>query len=67
MATPNVAQPITYTLRSGLVVLAKLYHGQPSPCTYANRTQAVNAAVKVGGTVRQLGRPFFVVMPAQAA
>ena len=56
--------PITYKLRSGIVVLAKLYKGAPSPFTYSNRTQANNAAAKVGGAVVQLGRPFFVRMPA---
>lgn len=55
---------ITYKLNNGAVVLAKLYKGEPFPLTYANRTQAKNAAAKVGGEVIQCGRPFFVRMPA---
>jgi aromatic ring-opening dioxygenase catalytic subunit (LigB family) len=58
---------LTYTLRSGLVVLAKLYHGEPSPMTFANRTQADKAARKVGGTVHHIGRPFFVAVPTPEA
>jgi len=56
--------PLTAKLKSGDIVLAKLYEGQPSAITYANRTQAEKAADKVGGTVIQRGRPFFVQMPA---
>lgn len=54
--------PITTTLSSGIVVLAKLYKGQPCAMTFANRTQANNAAEKSGGWVCQIGRPFFVRM-----
>jgi hypothetical protein len=56
--------PITYKLNNGIVVLAKLYKGTPSPYTFANITQAKNRAATVGGVVIQCGRPFFVRMPA---
>lgn len=56
---------LTYTLRAGLVVLAKLYKGQPSPYTFANRTQAAAAAAKVGGTVHGFTRPWVVAVPTQ--
>ncbi len=52
---------IEVTLRDGTVVLAKLYKGEPSALTYANRTQAENAARKEpDGEVIQRGRPFYV-------
>ena len=52
---------LTVALRSGVVVLAKLYHGEPSALMYANRTQAERMAAKVGGTVHKgFGRPFYV-------
>lgn len=54
---------LTTTLRNGLTVLAKLYQGTPSALTYANRTQAERAALKVGGTVCGR-RPFYVAVPA---
>lgn len=54
---------LTTTLNNGLIVLAKLYHGEPSALTYANRRQAYAAAAKVGGTVHGTS-PFYVVPPA---
>lgn len=50
------------TIHHGLEVLSKLYNGKPSMMTFANRTQALNAAVKLGEEweVYQWGRPFFV-------
>lgn len=57
--------PITTKLSSGVVVLAKLYKGEPSAMTFANRTQAEAAAAKVGGWVwRGMGRPFYVRLDA---
>lgn len=53
-------QIITKKLNSGVVVLAKLYKGEPSAMTFSNRTQAENAAQKSGGWVCQMGRPFYV-------
>lgn len=61
-----VPKPLTKTLRNGVVVLAKLYNGEPSAMTYANRTQANNAAEKSGGSVVQIGRPFYVRMDTQS-
>lgn len=62
--------PITYKLNNGIVVLAKKpsapepnHSSTPYPYTFANHTQAQNAAAKVGGSVIQCGRPFFVRMP----
>lgn len=52
--------PLTTKLNNGVEVLAKLYNGEPSAMTFANRTQALNAARKYGGWVWQSGRPFFV-------
>jgi hypothetical protein len=56
---------VTVTLRSGHVVLGKMYKGQPVSKTYANRTQAQNAADMCGGEVFQFigGRPFYVLVP----
>ncbi len=64
----TMTTPLTFNLRSGAfgsseTVLARLTNGEPYPYTFANRTQARNAAAKVGGTVIQRGRPFFVRMP----
>lgn len=54
---------VTTELNNGLTVLAKLYKGQPSALTYANRTQAERKAREVGGTVwRGMGSPFYVLM-----
>jgi len=52
---------LTTTIR-GITVLAKLYKGQPSALTYANRSQANAAAAKVTGDVIRfpLGRAFYV-------
>ena len=56
---------VTFQLRNGLIALGKFYKGEPSPKTFANRTQANAAQAKLGlpwyvwqGT----GRPFYVVM-----
>jgi hypothetical protein len=59
---------LTVTLRNGFTVTAKLYHGQPSAITYANRTQAERAAAKIGGTVYHdlRYRPFYVCPPQEA-
>jgi len=56
---------VTVTLRSGHVVLGKLYKGRPVSKTFANRTQAQNAATACGGEVFQFvgGRPFYVLVP----
>jgi hypothetical protein len=53
---------MTKTLRNGIEVTAKLYHGEPNAVTYANRTQAMRAAEKMGDgwAVYQFGRPFYV-------
>ena len=48
-------------LNDGTVVLGKLYKGEPSAKTYANRTQARTAADREpDGYVIQRGRPFYV-------
>jgi hypothetical protein len=62
METPATAAPLTVTTHSGLVVLAKLYHGTPYAKTYANRTQARKAAEKAGPgwEVYGLSTPLFV-------
>ena len=52
--------PTTVTLRSGITVLAKTTKFGTFAATYANRTQANNAAAKFGGYVIQHGRPFLV-------
>ncbi len=62
----TTTQTLTTTLRNGQVVLAKSYKGTTMPKTFANLTQANNAAEKTGGYVRA-GYPFLVVVPAQAA
>lgn len=59
MATPG--DLLTVKLRNGLVVLAKMYKGEPTAITYANRRQAYEAAAKVGGDV--YGRHPFYVAP----
>lgn len=49
------------------MVLAKMYQGEPSAVTYANRTQAEKKqqALGVGWYVhRGFGRPWFVVKDA---
>ena len=53
---------MTKTLRNGIEVTAKPYHGEPRAVTYANRIQATRAAEKmgVGWAVYQFGRPFYV-------
>lgn len=57
----NQAEPLTKTHR-GTEYLAKLYKGEPSLVTYANRTQAYAklAALGAGWEVVQHGRPWFV-------
>jgi hypothetical protein len=56
-------EPLTVTLRNGLTVTAKMYCGEPSAITYANRTQAEKACQKLGeGWAVYHGnyRPFYV-------
>ena len=55
------------TLRDGTTVLAKVTQYGPSARTYANRTQAQQAAAKHGGVVIHRGRPFYVRLPDTAA
>lgn len=47
---------------NGATVLAKLYKGEPSAVTYANRTQAQRKAAELGEgwEVARWGRPFYV-------
>lgn len=54
---------LTVKLRDGREALAKTYKGNPCAKTFANRTQAINAArrVGVGWYVAHIGRPFYVV------
>jgi hypothetical protein len=61
---------LTTTLNSGHVVLAKMYKGEPSALTYANRTQAEKAALAtlIMGTnakVIRSGRPWYVSVDAE--
>ena len=51
---------IEVMLRDGTTVLGKNERGQFSAKTFANRTQAQNAAKHEGGEVVQRGRPFYV-------
>lgn len=54
-------QPLTTKLNNGVEVLAKVIKGEVWAVTFANRTQAQNAAAKFGGWVWQgMGRPFYV-------
>lgn len=59
----------TVKLNNGIEVLAKLYKGQPSAVTYANRTQAEMAVAKLGAEwcVYRcgMGRPFYVARVEQ--
>ena len=57
---------LTTTLRNGQVVLAKMYKGDVYPKTFANLTQARNAAEASGGYVR-VGWPFYVVIETPQA
>ena len=67
--------PKTVRLRDGSLVLSKLYLGEPSALTYANRTQAQRAvdALKLDGydaEIIQRGRPFYArirAMPVDIA
>ncbi len=56
---------LTVKLHSnGREVLAKLYKGEPSAVTYANRTQANKRALELGPgwfVSNFMGRPFYVV------
>ena len=53
--------PITTTTKfKGMTLLAKFTKYGVTPKTYANRTQAENAAKACGGWVIQFGRPFLV-------
>jgi hypothetical protein len=50
----------------GRIVLGKLYHGEPTAKTFANRKQAETAAVRFGGWV--MGRwPFYVCLDTVSA
>jgi hypothetical protein len=53
---------ITTTLRNGITVAAKCENGFVFAKTFANKTQAYQAAEKLGNgwCVYQWGRPFFV-------
>ncbi len=54
-------QPITVRLRNGLIAVAKLYQGQPTAKTFANRTQAYVCAERMGIGWAVYGRhPFYV-------
>lgn len=65
----EAAEPITTKLRDGTEVLAKLYHGEPTAMTFANRTQAYKAAERLGPgwVVIQRGRPWFVARDDSSA
>ena len=55
--------PLTCKLgSSNIEVLAKPYHGEPYPVTYANRTQAERKLVEMGPGwyIRHTGRPFYI-------
>ena len=56
---------LTIRLNNGLTVTAKMYKGTPCAVTYANKTQAYDAAEKIGGTVYGV-RPFYVSPPESA-
>ena len=62
MATATTTEPLTYTLRNGIKVIAKMYKGEVHAKTFANRTQAAKAAEQLGPEweVCQWGRPFYV-------
>ncbi len=53
---------LTKKLNNGVEVLAKMYAGEPSAMTYANRTQAQKKASSLGDPWRvyNWGRPFYV-------
>lgn len=55
---------LTTKLRSGQVVLAKMYKGEPSAMTFTNRTQAEVAAARARAVGAWLSgiRPVFVVV-----
>jgi len=57
----------TVKLTNGRTVLAKFSDGRLCAKTYANRTQAEQAAAKIGGTVHHdmRYRPFYVCPPAK--
>lgn len=65
--TANGVDLLTFTLRNGMVVLARKCDFMPTyPMTYANRTQAQKAADKIpGATVWKSlhSRPFYVALP----
>jgi hypothetical protein len=60
--TSDKSLTMSVTLSSGARVLAKVYKGAPSAKTFANRTQAENAARIAGDgwVVARWGRPFYV-------
>jgi len=67
MSAPITDIP-TKKLNNGIEVLAKLYKGEPSAITYANRTQAENKVSALGPewvVYRGGGRPFFVARASQ--
>lgn len=60
---------VTVKLKNGVTVLGKTTKaGNIFPKTFANRSQARNAAEKAGlnadDALRQWGRPWFVAVPA---
>jgi hypothetical protein len=60
--------PLVFTLNDGRRVLGKLYKGEPSPVTFANRTQARKRyeALRAEGVACSLPygyhAPFYVVI-----
>ena len=63
--TEQIEVMTTKLNRTGIEVLAKLYKGELSAITYANRTQAEKAAAKMGTewcVYRGMGRPFYVAL-----
>jgi hypothetical protein len=56
-------EPLTVKLNNGRIVLAKLYKGEPSAVTYANRTQAYAKVALLGPGWAVTGhRPFYVAL-----
>ncbi len=54
---------LTVRLNNGVVVLGKLYKGEPCALSYVNRTQAKRKAEQVDGTVYHREGPCFYVAP----
>lgn len=64
----NENEILTYTLNSGVVVSAKMYDNEPSPITYANRTQAEKAVARLGTgweVYKSYSRPFYAANKAK--